>query len=163
MYRSRAFGELCQHLWTIFQIAVNGCNQKGCSNSRATTAPPCATSLRQVPQKVPNRLWPGLVLKQGRKVASVQGQKSCVHCARAKRLCAKVCKSKKVVCVPTIQSKFMSVQCDYQLLTTCVCQPFYNQPNQPQHNCKTEAKYINSFKIYFSQKLHIFRLFHAHL
>ena len=35
---------------------------------------------------VVNGLWPGLVLKQGRKVASVQRQKSCVHCARA--LCA---------------------------------------------------------------------------
>ena len=63
MYRSRAFGELCQHLRTIFQIAVNGCNQKGCSNSRATTAPPCATSLRQVPQKVPNNQLESLLVK----------------------------------------------------------------------------------------------------
>ena len=34
MYRSRASEELCLHLRTIFQIAVNGCNQKGCSYRR---------------------------------------------------------------------------------------------------------------------------------
>ena len=36
--------------------------------------------------------------------------------------------------------EFMCVHSDYQLLTACVCrQPFYNQPNQLQHYCSTEA------------------------
>ena len=75
---------------------------------------------------VVNGLWPGLVLK-------------------SKDVKLKVCKNKSVVGVPTIQSEFMSVHSDYQLLTTCVCQPFYSQPKQPQRCCSTEA----TFRIIF--------------
>ena len=68
---------------------------------------------------------------------------------RSKDVKLKVCKNKSVVGVPTIQSEFMSVHSDYQLLTTCVCQPFYSQPKQPNVAVQQRQHLELSFAILF--------------